>query len=87
MSCVCANGYCVSAKTPSKVCCRQQAQACCCEHRCSVPCDEETPCMCTICCVQIFRETSCTTAPKCEVKALQKIPFLTIVPPSLTMKR
>jgi hypothetical protein len=54
VSCVCANGYCVSAKTPSKVCCRQQAQACCCEHRCSVPCDEETPCMCTICCVQVW---------------------------------
>ena len=67
---------------------RQEAQQCCCEHRCSCPCDEETPCTLTILGLQLFREPTCTTAPKVEPKCLQQIPFVKLTAPALpTMDR
>ncbi|KAL1524627.1 hypothetical protein AB1Y20_019515 [Prymnesium parvum] len=81
--CVFANGHCAATREPAGVCCRQQAQQCCCEHRCSFPCDGETPCMLTVLGLQLFRETSCTTAPKLEAKCFQRIPFIQLHAPGL----
>ena len=86
-SCVCANGYCVTTKKAGKACCRQQAQAFCCEHRCSVPCDEQVPCMLTILCLELFRSNQCTTSPTLEPKCMQRIGFVTLTPPALSMQR
>jgi len=67
---------------PGKTLCNARSQTFCIENRFALPCDAESPCMCTICFVELFRSNEFTTDIKPKIVVLPRIDSLNFSAPS-----
>ena len=60
-----------------------QQRCLCLEQRCALPCNKDAPCMCTVCCLQLFREEKLKFLPAIDPKCMPRIDGVNVGAPSV----
>ena len=68
---------------PGKTICKAKHQFWCLETRFALPCDSDSPCMCTFCFIELFRSDQFTTDIKPKLVVLPRIAPLSFSAPTV----